>query len=120
MAHFSEVDRDGNVIRVVVISNADIVDSQGNEVEQMGIDLCNQHVGPGVWVQTSYNKNFRKIFGEPGKKYSAEADVFYDPVAPFPSWHLDEKFDWQPPTPRPGNGYYWDEDTLTWLAFADK
>ena len=35
---------------------------------------------------------------------------------PYPSWLLDENFDWQAPTPRPTEGFwYWDEPTLTWI-----
>jgi hypothetical protein len=40
---------------------------------------------------------------------------FYTPQ-PYPSWSLDENYDWQPPTPRPEEGlWYWDEATLTWV-----
>jgi hypothetical protein len=41
----------------------------------------------------------------------AVADVFIIPQ-PYPSWSLDENFDWQPPTPRPeGFNWYWNEET---------
>lgn len=112
MAHFAEIDNNNNVLRVVVISNADIIDANGVEQEQLGIDLCNQIVGQGHWVQTSYNNKFRKMFGQPGFKYSPDADVFYNPVGPFPSWTLDANYDWQPPTPMPedSNEYWWYEE----------
>ena len=118
MAHFSEIDETNTVIRTIVISNADLVDEHGVEQEQIGIDLCNTVAGQGRWVQTSYNNNFRKMFATPGMKYSDEADVFYNPVPPYPSWSLDSNYDWQPPTTKPddGNAYYWDEDSLTWVA----
>jgi hypothetical protein len=32
--------------------------------------------------------------------YDAVNDVFIAPQ-PYPSWSLDENFDWQPPTPMP-------------------
>jgi hypothetical protein len=41
-------------------------------------------------------------------------DVFIAPQ-PYPSWSLDENFDWQPPTPKPIEGvWYWNEEELTW------
>ena len=34
---------------------------------------------------------------------------------PYPSWSLDQNYDWQPPTPKPNNGFwYWDEENLMW------
>ena len=39
---------------------------------------------------------------------------FYAPQ-PYPSWLLDQNGDWQPPTPRPTDGFwYWDEENLMW------
>lgn len=118
MAHFAELDATNTVTRVVVISNDDILDENGVEQEQLGIDLCIQHVGEGNWVQTSFNNNFRKMFGQPGMVYAPDADVFYDPISPFPSWILDSNYDWTPPTPIPsvGGPYKWDEETVSWVA----
>lgn len=117
MANFAELDKNNTVKRVIVINNEDITDINGLEQEQLGIDLCNTHIGVGVWIQTSYNNNFRKMFGQPGFKYSYDADVFYNPNRPYPSWSLDENYDWQPPTPMPEDGkdYWWDERTLSWV-----
>lgn len=117
MANFAELDEQNTVVRVVVISNADILDENGVEQEELGVALCNQHVGTGKWVQTSFNHNFRKMFGNPGFIYVEEADVFYDPVSPYPSWSLNSDYDWQAPIPQPTDGkpYYWDEDSLTWV-----
>lgn len=65
--------------------------------------------------RTSYNHNIRKQYAGIGFKYDADADVFILPQ-PYPSWSIDENFDWQPPTPRPeGIGWYWDENSLSWL-----
>jgi len=116
MAHFAELDQENTVVRVVVVSNDDIVDQNGTEQEQLGVDLCNEHIGTGVWVQTSYNDNFRKMFGQPGFKYVNDADLFYNPVSPFPSWELDENYDWQAPVPMPDDGqdYCWDEESVSW------
>jgi hypothetical protein len=34
----------------------------------------------------------------------------------WPSWSLDEEFQWAAPTPKPDDGhdYTWDEGNLTW------
>lgn len=50
-----------------------------------------------------------------GYIYNHQADVFIAPQ-PYPSWSLDENFDWQAPSSRPeGMGWYWDEDSLSWI-----
>ena len=118
MAHFAELDQDNIVTRVIVVSNADMIDTNGDEQESLGIAVCQQVCGADTrWVQTSYNNNFRKKYAGIGDKFDALADVFYRPVAPFPSWTLDEQFDWQPPTAMPSDGkfYNWDEATLSWV-----
>lgn len=121
MAHFAEINETNTVVRIVAISNDDILDENGFEQEQLGIDLCLQHVGAGEWVQTSYNNNFRKCFGRIGFVYARDADVFYDPVGPYPSWSLDKNYDWQPPTPYPEDGqdYLWDENTQEWIIVEE-
>ena len=71
-------------------------------------------------VRTSYNaaiNGFRKKYAGIGDIYDANADVFISPQ-PYPSWSLDENYDWQPPTPMPQDGmkYVWDEVNLVWQA----
>ena len=64
--------------------------------------------------RTSYNNNIRKQYASIGFTYDAVNDVFVAPQ-PYPSWSLDNNFDWQPPTPMPTEGrWYWDEDNLSW------
>lgn len=118
MAHFAQIVGD-EVVRVVVISNADIKDEHGVEQEQLGIDLCNQLVGAAKWVQTSFNNNFRKIYGQPGIKYNETKDVFYNPVGPYPSWVLDDNYDWIAPVPQPEEPCLWDESLLSWVLIHD-
>jgi hypothetical protein len=64
--------------------------------------------------RTSYNNNIRKQYAGIGFTYDAVNDVFIAPQ-PYPSWSLDNNFDWQPPTPMPTEGMWtWDEDNLSW------
>jgi len=107
MAHFAEIDNENKVLRVLVVSN---------DLEHRGADfLANDLELGGNWIQTSYNNNIRKQYAGIGYSYDPVADVFIAPQ-PFPSWFLDENFDWQPPTPRPQEGLWnWDEATLSWV-----
>jgi hypothetical protein len=68
-----------------------------------------------LWIQTSYNNNFRKQYAGVGYTYDKANDVFISPK-PYPSWSLDASFDWQPPTTMPDDGkrYIWNEDTKAW------
>jgi hypothetical protein len=118
MAHFAELDANNIVQRVIVISNADIVDGDGVEQESLGIAVCQAVTGGGTWVQTSYNNNFRKKYAGVGDKFVFDANLFYNPVGPYPSWVLDDNYDWQPPTPQPepveGSYWVWNEETVSW------
>jgi hypothetical protein len=120
MAHFAQLDQNNIVIQVTVVSNEDMLDNKGKEVEALGAAVCESVVGPGPWVQTSYNGNMRRRYAGIGMTYSAEHDAFLLPQ-PYPSWtlDLDDPNDWVPPTPMPtdeGYWYEWDEDSLSWVA----
>jgi hypothetical protein len=115
MAHFAELDEDGVVLRVLVISNDDVKDANGNESEEVGKDFC-ATISNNPWVQASYNGNFRYNFPYPGDKYDSENDAFIR-RKPFESWILDSHFKWQPPIFRPNDGkhYMWDESVVNWV-----
>lgn len=115
MAHFARLDQNNVVTMVTVVSNDDIVDENGNEVEALGIAVCEAVVGPGPWVQTSYNGNTRRYFASIGYIYNADADIFIEPK-PFPSWTLNADYDWEPPVaiPTEGGPVEWNEETQTW------
>ena len=107
MAHFAEIDENNIVQRVLVIDNS---------LEHRGADFLANDLGlGGNWVQTSYNNNFRKQYAGIGYTYDSVNDVFIAPQS-YPSWSLDENFDWQPPTPKPEKGLWsWNEDLGEWL-----
>jgi len=134
MAHFAQVrDDTGEVLRVIVIANDEIVDGDGVESEVMGVARCEEHaalehpdVGPDYagatsWVQTSYNHNIRKNYAYIGGTYDPVNDLFHHPQ-PYPSWVLDlDTGQWEAPTPRPDSEkfYYWDEDTTSWVEVEE-
>jgi len=116
MGHFAELDEANIVKRVIVVSNNELLDENGNESEQKGIDFCTSLFG-GRWRQTSYNGTFRKNFAGVGSKYDEGKDYFVHP-SPFPSWNLNTTTaKWEAPKPVPdlNTPYYWDEELLDWV-----
>lgn len=90
MAHFARINESGIVSEVIVISNDDCKDSDGNESEAVGIAFCKSIYGANsVWVQTSYNGRFRGKYAGAGDIYDAAADVFVTPT-PDPITSIDE------------------------------
>ena len=68
-----------------------------------------------LWIQTSYNGNFRGKYSSIGDTWDKVNEVFISPQ-PFPSWALNKSFNWEAPTPMPTDGkmYTWNEVTLSW------
>jgi len=121
MAHFAELDENNVVTRVIVVSNADTSDAQGNEKESIGVAFCERLFG-GTWKKTSYNGNIRKNYAGVGYTYNGDIDAFVPPK-PFASWTLNnETAQWDPPVAMPedaGTGeppkqYTWNEETTSW------
>lgn len=82
MAHFAELDETNTVIRVVVISNDDCLDDNGNELEAVGVLFCKKLFGGGKWLQTSYNGNLRGRYAGIGYTYDDTLDEFIAPSKP--------------------------------------
>ena len=136
MAHFAKLGN-GNIVETVVVVNNDILlDENGVEQEQLGIDfLRNLYNEPNAqWKQTSYNtkggvhyqldgetpsedqsKSFRTRYAFVGGIYSQEHDAFLYPKN-YPSWILDENLEWKAPVDYPTDGqkYNWNETNRTW------
>ena len=120
MAHFAQLENN-IVTKVIVVANQTILDMNGNESEQIGIDFCFNLLG-GTWKQTSYNSNIRKNFAGIGYKYDATLDAFIAPQ-PFASWTLDNATaQWKAPVDYPTDDklYTWNEETLTWDAINEQ
>ena len=101
MSHFVKIDST-NTVTEGIVAEQDFINS--------GL------VGDSfLWIQTSYNHNFRKQYAGKGYTYDKANDVFISPK-PYASWTLDASFDWQPPTPMPDDGkkYNWNEETEAW------
>jgi hypothetical protein len=122
MAHFAKLDENNIVIEVHVINNNDILDENGNESEQLGIQwLTNWSGGYTNWKQTSYNKNFRVHYAGVGFTYRQDLDAFVPPNSNI-GWTLNEQTClWEPPIPNPSNAerlYEWDDNTANWVLVA--
>jgi hypothetical protein len=121
MAHFAKLDENNLVLAVHVVNNSDILDSNGQESEEVGIAFLTKVHGWPLWKQTSYNNSFRKNYAGPGSTYDPVRDVFIY-KKPFNSWILnDSTCLWEAPITRPQtdtNGipdaYHWNESTLSW------
>ena len=108
MAHYAFLDKNNKVVEVIVgIDETELI--EGKDPETWYSDFRGL-----TCKRTSYNGNIRKQYAGINFSYDPVADVFIAPQ-PFPSWTLDENFDWQPPTPKPDGEYVWDEDSLSWI-----
>ena len=71
MAHFAKLDANNIVEQVIVVSNDDIKDNSGAEVEAIGVAFCQKLLGANTnWKQTSYNNNFRGNYAGIGMTYA--------------------------------------------------
>jgi len=119
MAHFAQLENN-IVTQVIVVSNQDILDENGQESEQKGIDFCSNLLG-GTWKQTSYNGRIRKNYAGVGYTYDETLDAFIAPK-PYNSWLLDEdKAQWKAPVDYPTDDkrYTWDENTTSWKEITN-
>jgi len=102
MSHFAKIDSN-NIVQEVIVAEQDFINSGA--------------VGDSfLWIQTSYNKNFRKNFAGKGFTYDKTRDAFIPPQ-PYPSWTLNEETClWECPIAYPddGNEYTWNEETQAW------
>ena len=116
MASFAKIGLNNKVIEVLSVHNNELLDSNGVEQEVNGIDFLTKLTGWSIWVQTSYNNNFRKNHAGIGYTYDEDRDAFIAPK-PFNSWVLNETTClWEAPVAYPTDGeeYNWNETNQTW------
>ena len=90
MAHYAKIEN-GIVVTVEVLNNEVILDENNVEQESTGIAFIHNLYNDDttIWVQTSYNNNFRKNYAGIGHTYDETRDAFYAPQ-PYASWVLNE------------------------------
>ena len=125
MAHFAEIDENGKVLRVVVGCNQEVNSHGGDQSEEAALDFGNRVPlsKNGVkWIQTSYNRNFRKNYAGAGFTYDSNRDAFIAPKL-HNSWVLNEsKCIWEAPIAFPIDEKYmpfvnWDESNQRWFSY---
>ena len=100
MSHFAKINSN-NIVTEVIVSEKDFINSGlvGDEF---------------LWVQTSYNGNFRKNFAKIGDTWDLTRNAFIPPK-PYPSWTLNETTcQWEAPSAAPANHYIWNETDQAW------
>jgi hypothetical protein len=116
MANFARIDKNGIVVDLVKIDTKNNVDSEGVEREHIGAAYLKKMYGVDGWIQTSFNKTFRKNYATIGGKYDADLDMFLN-IKMYPSWIIDESTgEWVAPKKKPLNidDYSWNETTGEW------
>ena len=127
MASFAKLDENNVVIEVISVHNNELLNENGNESEQKGVEFLIQWSGGYTnWKQTSYNTRgnvhenggipFRKNHAGIGYTYDAQRDAFI-PIKPYASWILNENTcQWESPiqVPNDGNKYAWNETSQSW------
>jgi len=83
MAHFAQV-TNGIVEHVIVVANSDCGDLDFPASEPIGQAFIASLGIEGVWLQTSYNNNFRGAYAGIGYTYDEDSDSFVAPEVPKP------------------------------------
>lgn len=110
MAHYAFLD-ENNIVTEVIVGKDESELIDGLLPEEWYGNFRGQ-----VCKRTSYNHKIRKQYAGIGYTYNETADVFIAPQ-PFPSWSLDENYDWKAPVEYPADGkfYLWDEANQVWV-----
>jgi hypothetical protein len=109
MAHYAFLDKN-NIVTEVITGIDETETIEGLDTETWYGNFRGQ-----TCKRTSYNNRIRKQYAGIGYRYDVDADVFIS-SQPYPSWSLDNNFNWQPPTPKPNEGLWnWDEEIGNWV-----
>jgi hypothetical protein len=109
MAHYAFLNQNNVVTEIITgIDESELI--EGLDPETWYANFRGQ-----TCKRTSYNNKIRKQYAGIGYTYDEVNDVFIAPQ-PYPSWSLDNNFNWQPPIPKPeGFNWYWSEKSLEWI-----
>ena len=113
MAHYAYLDSNNIVVAVIVGKDEDEL------IEGLDPEIYYAQGTDYTVKRTSYHGNIRKQYAGIGYSYDTSADVFISPQ-PYPSWILDENYDWQAPIPYPNDGliYTWNEENGDWEVYV--
>lgn len=112
MAHYAFLDKNNIVTEVIVGID------ETETIEGLDTEIWYGNFRGQTCKRTSYNNRIRKQYAGIGYKYDADADVFIAPQ-PYPSWSLNNNFDWQAPISKPIEGlWFWNEEIGNWVETA--
>jgi hypothetical protein len=130
MANFALLNLDNVIINIIEVDNKDILDSNGKESEEIGIQFCSSII-PGKWMRVSDDSKFIKNIPTIGFSYDKQRNAFIPPK-PYPSWIFNEETcQWQSPVPNKYEEYFkeyrrigaslvWDEINQKWIYRGPK
>ena len=120
-----------------VINNKVITVNKFGDEENLKIETPSFLPPNGIWLQTSYNTKggvhydsngkpdggvaIRYNYASTGYAYDSQADAFYEPNPPYPSWTLDKlTYLWVAPVPIPNDTVVagWDETEQSWITIS--
>jgi len=126
MAYYALLDENNKVINVISGVDENIIQTDLDGTQVGGsTEAWEEFYATRPWLnaasckRTSYNNNIRKQYAALDYTYNPTEDIFVA-KQPYPSWLLDENFDWQAPTPKPEDGgcWIWNEPTLSWIDIS--
>jgi hypothetical protein len=112
VAHYAFLD-ENNIVEEVIVG----ID-ENELIEGLSPEVWYSNFRAKKCVRTSYNNNIRKQYAGIGFTYDPVADVFIA-AQPFPSWSLNENYDWVAPKEKPEGNYFWDENLKDWVYVED-
>lgn len=130
MANFALLNSDNIIINIIEVDNKDILDSNGKDSEEIGIQFCNSII-PGKWMQVFDDTKFIKNIPSIGSLYDEQKNAFIAPK-PYPSWIFNEETcTWRSPIPNKYEEYLkeygkigattsWDETNKKWIFNGPK
>jgi len=127
MADFAEINSNGEVIRVIVIDDNDVINNGGNNSTE-AVNFVTNLIGlksvNNKWVQSFKDGSFHQRPAAIGGTYDSNKNVFIDKKH-YDSWTLDANNIWRAPVDYPNNRQYngeyvefirWDESNQKWLG----
>lgn len=77
MAHFAELNENNIVVNIIKVDNSILLNNNNEEEENLGINFLKNIYGENkIFIQCSYNHNFRDIFPEIGDVYDKTKNIF--------------------------------------------
>ena len=121
MAHYALIDNN-NIVKQVIVGHdeEDDYDWEEHYAEDFSLTCRRTSYNTRGGVHINGGTPFRKNYAGIGFTYDSVRDAFIPPK-PYASWSLNEDSClWQPPTPMPTDGkfYNWNEDTESWEEYT--